>query len=69
MKHEVCVLKDDDQKMTLLSAQAHYQQRKSLDLSIQIDKQEAKFANIAMNWDARSFRQCLVNIHSISFEI
>lgn len=65
MKHEFCLMKQEPQKMTLMSAACQYKRHKTLDMKVEVNPDEPQFANVNIFWDARRHIQSVVRIYLI----
>lgn len=61
MKHEVCVMKQDRQKMTLMSVSCQFKRHKTLDMKVEVDPEHSHFANVNIFWDTRRQIQSVVS--------
>lgn len=61
MKQEFCLMKQESQKLTLMSVQSQFKRYKTADMKIEIDANEPQFANVEIFWDAKRQIQSVVN--------
>lgn len=67
MKHEFCLLKQESQKMTLMSAACQYKRHKTLDMKVEVSSDQPQFANVNIFWDTRRQIQSMVREYLIIF--